>query len=732
MTCVVSIDCAYAHSKPNQPVHTWHPLEQHLLSVANLAADFMRAAGLPPEWGHVAGILHDVGKYSQAFQQRLLLCADADQPAHLEGASSHHVDHSTAGAQFAVKALSDSGKLIAYAVAGHHSGLLDGLNPDGPSLQSRLQATVEDWSACPKHLLTFSKLPLPPVELTSPRVGFQLAFFTRMLFSCLTDADFLDTEAFLSPEIAAQRVNPIPLDLLEQRLSSYLARFKPSSPLNQLRAVVQTRCRAAATYPPGFFSLTVPTGGGKTLSSLSFALAHAIKHNLRRVIYVIPYTTIIEQNANVFREALGAGAVLEHHCHIDPQRENTWSYLAAENWNASLIVTTNVQFFESLFASRTSACRKLHNIARSVIILDEAQMLPPDFLRPCIEALRELVRAYGCSVLLCTATQPALSSSPEFPDGLDHVTEIIPDPHTLYEQLKRVNTSYLGPLNDDQLAQHLIQHPQVLCIVNTRPHARTLARLLPDAIHLSALLCPAHRENVLSHIRERLSRGAPCRVISTSLVEAGVDIDFPVVYRAIAGIDSLAQAAGRCNREAKLPQGCFFIFEPADTSLPSYLRQAAEEASLVLRRYSDPLSLDAVHDFFRAYYWRKGDALDKHKILEKLSQGCQGNIPFRTVAESFALIDDNMKPVIILFDEHARSLISAARFAPTLAPFARLLQRYLVQVPPKEWDALLKGGALEVVRDLFPVLTCDRLYHPSFGLLPLDELANSPEAFICT
>ncbi|MCX7847151.1 MAG: CRISPR-associated endonuclease Cas3'', partial [bacterium] len=722
---------AYAHSASGRPPEAWHRLEDHLIAVADRTASFMAQMGLPPEIGHAAGILHDVGKFSRAFQKRLHELASLEQPGHLENVTCRHVDHSTAGAQFAARRLGDVGKLIAYAVAGHHTGLPNGLSPDTSCLSHRLQNQVEDWSSCPPDLLPSPRLPFPPLDCRSPRVGFQIAFFTRMLYSCLVDADFLDTEAFLEPTKATHRTSPTSLQQLRDRLERYLTRFSPDSPINQLRADVLASCRRAAAWPPGFFSLTVPTGGGKTLSSLAFALDHAVTHGLQRVIYVIPYTSIIEQNADVFRAALGDDAVLEHHSNFDHQKETPWSRLAAENWDALLIVTTNVQFFESLFSAKPSACRKLHNIARSVIILDEAQMLPPDFLRPCLEALRELVRAYGATVVLCTATQPALSTSPEFPDGLDDVREIIPDPKALSIALKRVQTSYRGPLDDSALAESLMHHHQVLCIVNTRAHARRLAEQLPDAVHLSALMCPQHRSDVLETIRARLKAKLPCRVISTSLVEAGVDIDFPVVYRALAGIDSLAQAAGRCNREATRPYGEFFIFEPDNVQLCGHLLLAAQQAAHVLRHHhSDPLSLDAVHDFFRALFWDEGDLLDKHAILQKLEEGRQGNIPFRDVADIFKLIDDHLKPVVIPYDERAKTLIAAARDATSLRPFARHLQRYTVQIYPHEWEALRANGKLDFIQDVFPVLTSADFYNPRLGLLVPESLNPSPESLV--
>jgi CRISPR-associated endonuclease/helicase Cas3 len=404
-----------------------------------------------------------------------------------------------------------------------------------------------------------------------------------MVFSCLVDADYLATEQFMAPEQAALRPSGQPsISELRDRADSYIDRLaheadqaRPGAAVNAHRARVLSACREAARLEPGFFTLTVPTGGGKTLSSLAFALRHAESHGLNRVITAIPFTSIIEQNAAHIRAALGdlnGKLVLEHHSNLDPQQEKAQTQqnrLAAENWDAPVVVTTNVQLLESLFACRTGRCRKLHRIAHSVIVLDEAQALPPGLLAPTLAALRELVRNYGCTIVLCTATQPALEKRANFPIGIDQPRPIIPHGHReeLFKGLKRVEVEQAGTLSDDQLVDRLASEDQVLCIVNTRPHAAELFTSLCErlgetntverqglevpavgsCLHLSANMCPRHRSAVLRLIRRRLETGRPCRVISTQLVEAGVDVDFPVVYRATAGLDAIAQAAGRCN-----------------------------------------------------------------------------------------------------------------------------------------------------------------------------------------
>jgi len=331
--------------------------------------------------------------------------------------------------------------------------------------------------------------------------------------------------------------------------------------------------------PPGIYTLTVPTGGGKTLSSMGFALNHAVKYGKHRVIYVIPYTSIIEQTADQFRAIFGE-AVIEHHSNLDSTdeaKENARSRLACENWDAPVIVTTTVQFFESLFASRTSRCRKLHNIVNSVVILDEAQLLPPDFLAPILEALKELQKNYGVTVVFCTATQPALGphKTMDFDfKGIDGMKEIMDDPAMLHKALKRTEIRQvrnLEPLTWDDVAGEITNNESVLCIVNRRDDARTLWELLPEgSIHLSALMCGAHRVRKIKEIKERLRNGVPTRVVSTQLVETGVDVDFPVVYRAMAGLDSIAQAAGRCNREGLRAKGKVFVFTPPSEAAEPY------------------------------------------------------------------------------------------------------------------------------------------------------------------
>jgi len=725
----------YAHTKEGCPPGRWHSLEDHLKKVAELAQSFAEAfeAG---EWGYVAGLWHDLGKYSEEFQKRLRSSQDSD--AHIE-TKVGRPDHSSAGAKHAFNLFQDKGKgkLLAYAIAGHHAGLPDGKSNENSCLTTRLKKNL-DCSTCPPSILHQAAPGSIPFLLDNKRFCFQLSFFIRMIYSCLVDADFFDTEAFMDPEKSSWRSGYPSLEVLNERLTSALTQLTahaPETSLNKRRAEILTHCLKAAEWPPGLFSLTVPTGGGKTLSSLAFALKHALKHGLRRVIYVIPYTSIIEQNAAVFRNILGEDAVLEHHSNYEPKEEDHRSRLASENWDTPLVVTTNVQFFESLFSSRSSDCRKIHRIAGSVVILDEAQMLPVPLLKPSLEALRELSSAtYRTTIVLCTATQPALSTTESFRDGLDGVREIIPDPVQLYQAFKRVDVQQLPVLSDDELAERIKGYDQVLCVVNTRKHARLIYERLRESgecYHLSGLMCPAHRTQALSRIRQALSGDEPCRVISTQLVEAGVDIDFPLVFRSVAGVDSLAQAAGRCNREGRLPQGQVFIFLP-ERGLPAgYLRQTAETAQSVLRHHQDPLSLEAVCEYFKTLYWLKEEKLDEYGILADLSEGARsGDFPFRVIDRKYEIIKDGMEPIIIPWNKEAEAIIQGLRYSDYPGAFVRKAQRFTVQVPPTMLYALEAAGSIERLHDQYSVLINRDLYRNDVGLYPDDPTFHEVENLI--
>lgn len=703
--------------------HHLHPLEAHLLGVAELASGFGKVFNAQ-KTAYLAGLWHDIGKYSRAFQALLARAVELGPDAAREGRG--RVDHSSAGAIWAWERLRGPGLALAFAIAGHHAGLADYSTPNDAQaeLANRLRKTelldaARAGGIPPNILEPTGDCPLPP--------GWDPALWTRMIFSCLVDADYLDTEAFMQPERAARRGGWPALAELEPRLAGYLAALtaqaRPSL-VNQVRAEVLAACREAATRPPGVHTLTVPTGGGKTLSSLAFALAHARIHGLERVIYVIPYTSIIEQTARVFREALGEDAVLEHHSNLDPTQDTYPADLASENWDAPVIVTTAVQFFESLFAARPGRCRKLHRIAGSVVVLDEAQLTPAQFLQPILATLRELTAHYRVSLVVCTATQPAWEPIQTMDlrfDGLPSAGELAPDPAGLHQRLRRVRVELPPDLNAatpwEEIAARLTEEFSALCIVNTREQARELAALLPQAIHLSAAMCAQHRGQVIDGIKKRLQDGEPTLVISTQLVECGVDFDFPVVYRALAGLDSIAQAAGRCNREGRLPGlGRVVVFLPPGPPLREDLGQAAECARRVLAGGpADPLAPERFTAFFRELYWQKGEGLDAKDILRLLKDG-----KFRSAAEAFRMIEEDGPPVLTLFGQGAELVDQLRREGPS-RELLRRLQRYTVTVPARDSAAWRAQGWLELLPGDLLAQAAPGLYHPRFGLGETDD-----------
>ncbi|WP_202945307.1 CRISPR-associated endonuclease Cas3'' [Hahella chejuensis] len=697
----------YAHSTPDTSKQDWQLLSEHLSEVGRLAKKFAAVFGCGVEnLADISGLLHDLGKYTDEFQRRLT-------------GETLRVDHATAGAKLVVEKYQSLGYLLAYAIAGHHAGLANGVNGvNRTSLEDRLKSETYKLSEVWRSELNIpEQLPLPTrFHARQNRNFFQLAFLTRMLFSCLVDADFLDTEAFyLQAEGESNSRGEYPsLADLKPELDSFLSGFKDEGkPVNRRRREILQTVRCNAELDPGLFSLTVPTGGGKTLASLAFALDHALMHKLERVIYVIPFTSIVEQNAAVFRQALGKrgeGAVLEHHSAFiedrskDPEAREKLK-LAMENWDAPIVVTTAVQFFESLFADRPSRCRKLHNIANSAVILDEAQTLPLKLLKPCVAALDELALNYRTSIVLCTATQPALHECDNVEDsfvgGFRNVRELAPNPEQLYRDFKRVSVRHIGVLDDEALTSMLLERKQALCIVNNRRHAKAVfesIRSEPGARHLSTLMCAKHRSQVLAQIRKDLKQGKPCRLVSTSLIEAGVDIDFPTVLRAEAGLDSIAQAAGRCNREGMLPADeCeVLVFNPAneDWAPPVELEQFASVSRGVMRHHADPLSLAAIEDYFQHLYWRKEKELDAHDLLGLIASAGIKGLPFETLSSKFRLIESQQMPVIIPFDDIARKGLDALDYAEGCVGISRCLQPYIVQIPQVAYQALFDAGAI--------------------------------------
>jgi CRISPR-associated endonuclease/helicase Cas3 len=511
-------------------------------------------------------------------------------------------------------------------------------------------------------------------------------------------------------------------------LNNTLAGFAANTRINGLRAEILEQCRESAALAPGLFTLTVPTGGGKTLASMAFALDHAIRHGLRRIVYVIPYTSIIEQNAAVFRDIFPPHAVIEHHSAFDTDKlagmndqfgSGLRHRLACENWDAPVVVTTSVQFFESLFAAKPGKCRKLHNLASSVIILDEAQMLPVDYLLPCLRALEELAANYGASVVLCTATQPALNRRDEFRHGLEGVREIAPDPVRMHQAFRRTRLEDLGTLPLEDVAAMVRARDRVLCIVNTRKRAGDLFRLVadaPGARHLSALMCPAHRTRELDAIRETLRRGQPCRAVSTQLVECGVDVSFPEVIREFSGLDSVTQAAGRCNREGEADGlGTVSVFMPAEGLAPDFRLAAGNTQSTLRRHGDDPFSPAAIEEYFSETYWLRQSRLDKKSILE-MFRDKKANWAFRDAACSFRLIESDMLPIIVPWNDTARGLIRDLRHAGHAGAILRRLQQFIVQVYPNHFAALDNAGAIELIDGAYAALTGLDHYDDHYGL----------------
>lgn len=707
----------YSHTLPGRPPSEWEVLEDHLQQVAKKASKFACAFGAD-DWGHLAGLWHDLGKYRRSFQEYILQAGSVGFEATQEQVVGR-VDHSTAGARFAVQQLGPLGKVLGYVIAGHHAGLPDGLGGQS-ALEARLMKSEVmadlDLSSVPETILEHAL----PAGRPPSRKSEEVHLWVRLLFSCLVDADSLATEAFTDPEKALLRASYPAPDELFSRLERHLEmKFgEPRTEVHRIRQEVLRACIDQAKCPPGAFSLTVPTGGGKTLSSLAFALRHASLHGQRRVVYAIPYTSIIEQTAKTFREIFGEW-VLEHHSNLDPDdpaRETVRSGLAAENWDAPIVVTTNVQLFESLFSARRSRCRKLHRLVGSVIVLDEAQLLPPEFLAPILEALRLLVRDFGATVVISTATQPALD--------LGVVHELAPDPAALDRRLRRVRYEWpesKQPETWEDLAGRLEAHPRVLCVVNRRDDARQLVSLLPEeTIHLSALMCGEHRSETISRIKRLLVGEGPVRVVSTQLVEAGVDLDFPAVFRAFAGLDSIAQAAGRCNREGSLPDlGRVVVFHPPKGSPRGLLRMAEDTAAELLHGQApEALEPELFTRYFDLLYRTKIDDLDRHGILGLLGKNA-GNldIQFREVGQRFRLIEGSgYQPVLVGWKKGAGLLREFRHREPDRGLFRRA-QRFVVTLPPWQIGPLQQLGAVaEIAPGLFGQMN-DRLYDEKLGLL---------------
>lgn len=690
-----------AHIRENGESQT---VAEHLTGTSQRSGQFAAAFGQERR-GALLGMAHDIGKNSEAFQRRLH--------------GGPKVDHATAGA---LECCNVKEQVAGCCVAGHHSGLPDFGNPtDLPGDATYIGRIKKGKQGIPAYEWSGTldtNIPMPNLK-----DGFSQSFWLRMLYSCLVDADYLDTEAFLSP-VARPEYDTLP-ELLH-RLQTYIEPWYPAiTQLNRNRCRILNQCLDAASSPRGIYTLTVPTGGGKTVSSLAFALKHAVENGLARIIYVIPYTSIIEQNADIFRHILGERNVVEHHCNAQFDRDEELAQgtvnqrLATENWDAPIIVTTAVQFFESLYSNLPSKCRKLHNIANSVLVFDEAQMIPGSQLKPCVGAIAQLVAHFRATAVLCTATQPVLGDLiQDFCPNLQ-ITEICPQAEQLVDSFRRVTYRNGGHLNHSELAEKLTGEQQVLCIVNTRKAAQEIFDRLPEhgRFHLSTLMYPKHRTKVLQQIRERLKNGLPCRVVSTSLIEAGVDVDFPAVYRQLAGLDSLIQAAGRCNREGKRPaEDSPVIYFEGEEPAPQLQQVNIGAAREVLRNASSVDELDTIRRYFTVWRSLIGDHLDKNHVVDHLTNGDHGCwLPFRRVAQDFQMIDQTTKTVYIPMGDGAESCQRIAEGVADRDDY-RQAGQYSVNLYEPHFRELVASGDVCPVDDNSGLLSHPELYDQEKGL----------------
>lgn len=698
----------YAHTDENGNRQL---LYDHLKQVADYAAEFGASfqASAPAER---IGLAHDIGKISEKFQRRL-----TDE--------SIRVDHSTAGA---VELFKHKDYIGALCVAGHHAGLPDlgtyGVDSsEGSTLGGRIrraeEGKLEDYSA-------FNKvINLDRIAVDYPKLSLEETYFySKMLFSCLVDADFLDTERFMTGRVR-KTCGAASMEELRERLNKYIKQWEaPENELNKIRCRVLHECIDAGKAQKGLYSLTVPTGGGKTVSSLAFALNQANENQMQRIIYVIPYTTIIDQCVSQFENILGAENVLAHYSeadYSDGNDDDEAKKLATENWDMPVVVTTAVQFFESIYANRVSKSRKLHNIANSVIVFDEYQTLPVKHMKPCTEAIYQLVNQFGCTVLLCTATQPGTE---RFFHGMD-CKEVVSEPKELFEKLRRVTYRKKGKISLEALSQCLQEEEQVLCVVNTRKTAQRIYQEMngDHVYHLSTLMVPKHRKEVLEKVKRILK--APhresCRVVSTSLIEAGIDVDFPTVYREINGLDSIIQAAGRCNREGKraVDESAVWIFE-TDGAFPRMQRGNRDAMKETMELGYDMHDPEATEKYFSILFDLKGErALDQENIMEMISRGGpNGILPFKTIAGKFHMIDNETRSIYIPYDEQGAELTRRLAKGERTTELFRQLGAYCVNLYPQEYEKL---ESFVVAYDESAVVLSDmRLYSLDTGLMVPD------------
>lgn len=705
----------YAHITPKHPGSQQRTqlLEIHSQQVALRSKTFADEFGMA-EWGQVIGLLHDKGKEKNAFQQHILKESGMDPGIRVEG----DYRHAYVGALIAKMLFPKHYLLMVNALMGHHRGLYDdGDMKEVLKLQMPDDVAIEEIQA---------QLEIPRLE--NPK---DIHHLERMLYSCLVDADYLDTEAFMQPEQSKLRGNHESLKVLEGKLEAYLSGLKnraPDTEVNRIRNEVQQWCIEESEKEQGFYSLTVPTGGGKTLASVLWAIKHAIKNDLKRIIIAIPYTSIITQTASVLRSIFGEENVLEHHSNVDRTKSNDNELsqkqrLAIENWDYPIIVTTNVQLFESLFSNKPSDCRKLHNIAKSVLILDEVQTLPTEFLQPIIDTFDTLKRVFGVSILFTTASQPVLSgiilgSNPFVSfEGLSQIHEIVPREANLHDRLRRVRIVFEDERkNYDEVAGQIARHPRALCIVNTRNDAKEIYTRLPKdgmCLHLSRMMCPDHVRETIDMVKAALKDPSNnvIRVVATQLIEAGVDIDFPVVFRQEAGLDSILQAAGRCNREGRLEQGETFVFGLQKSLPPGFMTQT-NNARLGVGKAHDWFSPEAMEAYFKQLYSRV-NTFDKANIKELLYKS---EMQFETAASEFRLIDDNTTSVIVNW-KNSMEVVERLKNEGVSYSLMKALSQFSVNVRERELKKLDEAGALEEVLDGLFLIRDASFYDKQIGLV---------------
>lgn len=746
----------------------WQTLKDHVEGVTNRTEQHVRylVPAIPQitVYARLAGLLHDLGKYRDDFQIHRLKWHPHEE-RHDASFEEKAVPHSDAGARLMAAEFEMDGEErseLPFVIASHHGKLTDLGTLECRLKETKVEETHELFARAAKDTSELEQLlqDLPDLPLQHT----ERAFLIRTLFSALVDADRLDTEGHNSPSKAAPRSEYDKqagemgslLERLQAHMQSKNSAQNAGESINTLRREMYQAALSHAADPPGFFRLTMPTGGGKTLTSLAFALAHAQAHGLRRVVYGVPFTTIIDQTAQVFRNVLeqpGDFKVLEHHSNLEPkgtrnpgeEDKQTLAELSTENWDAPIIVTTTVRLFqETLFGTRTAQLRRLHNLTGSVIVLDEAQTLPTGLLTPTLDALQFLVKYCGCSVVLCTATQPALDERLGFP-ALKNVRDLIDDADHFFSQLKRVDYQFrtAEPTAWADLARELGGLTQVLCIVNTRQHAQELFELLGDTeenFHLSTNMVPHHRKSVLARIRHRLKEGQPCRVVSTQLIEAGVDVDFPTVYRAMGPLEAIVQAAGRCNREGKLESGQVIVFVPENHKMPRGDYEVRENlAKTELAEGCDLDKADAFNDYFRKVYENVSRAPEV-AVLDgkKPFQDAHAGLYFGQVAAAYRMIEGEMVPVIVRGYDSEKvtellDVILNSRDRETRKAAWRGLQSYTLNIYAHQAKRL--GHLLTDVPELVERarrLEIDPLdvkqwpdtarYHPKLGVVP--ELAD--------